>query len=107
MSKKLYVGNLPYTAQEATLREMFAQVGTVDSVSIISDNFTGRSKGFGFVEMSSDQEATSAIEKFNGQSLEGRSITVSEARPKTSNENRGGGGYGQGGGFRGDRSRRY
>ncbi len=109
MSKKLYVGNLPFTAQEDSLRNLFAQIGTIDSVSIITDKFTGRSKGFGFVEMSSDQEADAAIAKFNGYNLEGRDITVNEARPKAPREDRGGsgGGYGRSGFGGGDRSRRY
>lgn len=112
MGKKLYVGNLPYSAQEDSLKSLFAQVGTVESASVISDNYTGRSKGFGFIEMSSDQEAAAAIEKFNGYNLEGRDITVSEARPKAPREDRGGFGGGgnrggSGGGFGGGRERRY
>jgi RNA recognition motif-containing protein len=91
MSKKLYVGNLPYSAEEATLRDLFAQVGTVESVSIIIDKLTGRSKGFGFVEVTTDQEMNAAIEKFNGYSLDGRDINVNEARPKAPRENRDGG----------------
>ena len=102
MSKKLYVGNLPFTATEDTLKDLFAQAGTVESVSIITDRDTGRSKGFGFVEVSTDQEMAAAIEKFNGHNLEGRDLTVNEARPKAPRENRGGGGYGGGG-----RSDRY
>jgi len=116
MGKKLYVGNLPYTANETTLQELFAQAGTVESATVISDRDSGRSKGFGFVEMSTDEEATAAIEKLNGHSLEGREITVNEARPKAPREGRGGGGGGGGygggggggrGGYGGGRSNRY
>ena len=99
MSKKLYVGNLPYTATESTLSELFGQVGTVESANIITDRDTGRSKGFGFVEVSSEEEMTAAIEKFNGYDLEGRDLTVNEARPKAPRSG-GGGGYGGGGGGR-------
>lgn len=81
-SKKLYVGNLPYTTDDAQLRDMFAQAGTVVSASIITDKFSGRSKGFGFVEMSSLEEAEQAISMLNGQQIGGRAITVTEARPK-------------------------
>ena len=81
MAKKLYVGNLPYKTTSADLEQMFGQSGAVTSATIISDKFSGRSKGFGFVEMSSDDEAMSAIEKFNGQEMEGRKLVVSEARP--------------------------
>jgi len=105
MGKKLYVGNLPYTVNETALQELFAQAGTVESANVISDNYSGRSKGFGFVEMSTDEEASAAIEKLNGHNLEGREITVNEARPKAPREDRGGGGYGGGGG--GNRTRRY
>jgi RNA recognition motif-containing protein len=112
MSKKLYIGNLPFTIQEAALKDLFAQVGAVESVSIISDTYTGRSKGFGFVEMASDEHAALAIQKFNGYNLEGRDIIVSEARPKAPRESRGGngggGGFSRGGGFGGgSRNRRY
>jgi cold-inducible RNA-binding protein len=92
MGKKLYVGNLPFSATDESLQEMFAQSGSVTSAKIIMDRDTGRSKGFGFVEMSSDEEATEAIEKLNGQSVGGRAITVAEARPVTPREDRGGGG---------------
>jgi len=103
MGKKLYVGNLPFSATDDSLRQLFSQSGTVDSATIITDRDTGRSKGFGFVEMSSDQEASDAITKFNGTDFEGRSITVNEARPKVPRDdggrdrrggNRGGGGGG-------------
>ena len=98
MGKKLYVGNLPFTATEESLNETFAACGTVDSVKIITDRETGRSKGFGFVEMASDDQATDAITKFNGQDYDGRAMTVSEARPQAPRENRGFGGSGGGGG---------
>ena len=92
MGKKLYVGNLPFSATDESLQEMFAQSGSVTSAKIIMDRDTGRSKGFGFVEMASEQEATDAIQKLNGQSVGGRAITVAEARPVTPREERGGGG---------------
>jgi RNA recognition motif-containing protein len=97
MGKKLYVGNLPFTTTEAALHEMFAQSGTVESVRLITDRDTGRSKGFGFVEMATDEEAQSAISSFNGTQMGGRQITVNEARPMERRE----GGYRQGGGSRG------
>jgi len=97
MGKKLYVGNLPYSVNETVLQELFTQAGTVESANVITDSHSGRSKGFGFVEMTTDEEATQAIQKLNGYSLEGRDITVNEARPKAPRENRGGGGYGGGG----------
>ncbi len=81
MGKKLYVGSLSYDTKEESLKDLFSQAGTVNSVSIIVDRFSGRSKGFGFVEMSSEQEAKKAIEMFNGKEFEGRNIVVSEARP--------------------------
>jgi len=96
MGNKLYVGNLPFSATEDSLQQLFAQAGKVESATIITDRDTGRSKGFGFVEMSSEQEAADAISKFNGTDLGGRSITVNEARPKAPRE--GGGGFGGGGG---------
>ena len=102
MGKKLYVGNLPFSATEQALHEAFSQYGAVESVKIIIDRMTGRSKGFGFVEMSSDDEAASAITKLNGADYEGRQLTVNEARPKTTGGGGGGGGgrggYGGGGG---------
>lgn len=82
MNSKLYVGNLPYSTTDATLADLFAQCGTVTSASVITDKMSGRSKGFGFVEMSTPEEAAAAIEKFHGQDFEGRAMTVSEARPK-------------------------
>ena len=101
MGKKLYVGNLPFSATDQILSDTFAQCGTVESSKIIMDRDTGRSKGFGFIEMSSDAEATNAIQKFNGAEYEGRTLTVSEAKPMAPRENRGGG-FG-GGGFGGAR----
>lgn len=98
MGKKLYVGNMGYNVSKEDLEQMFAAHGTVASVQVITDRETGRSKGFGFVEMGSDQEAQAAIEALNGKSMDGRSLTVNEARPQ---ENRGGGGGGGGGGRRG------
>ena len=95
MSKKLYVGNLAFQTTSQDLQELFAQAGTVESASVIEDRDTGQSKGFAFVEMSSDEEAASAIEQFNGKELAGRMLKVNEARPR---ENRGGGGRGFGGG---------
>jgi RNA recognition motif-containing protein len=92
MGKKLYVGNLPFSATDESLQEMFAQSGSVTSAKIIMDRDTGRSKGFGFVEMASEEEASDAIQKLNGQSVGGRAITVAEARPVTPREDRGGGG---------------
>jgi RNA recognition motif-containing protein len=105
MSKKLYVGNLPYTTDDAALESQFAAFGKVDSARVITDRDTGRSKGFGFVEMASDDEANTAMEKLNGFSMGGRNLTVSEARPQAPREGGGGGGRGggSGGGPRGFR----
>ena len=95
-SKKLYVGGLPYQVTEDTLREIFSAHGTVESSTVISDRMTGRSKGFGFVEMSSQEEAQAAIDKLNGTDLEGRNITVNEAKPRQPRtDGGGGGGYGR------------
>ena len=111
MGRKLYVGNLPYSATETSLREAFSASGTVDSVTLITDRDTGQSKGFGFVEMSSDAEAQQATQALNGTTLDGRQIKVSEAKPKGSGgggggrRDGGGGGYGGGGG--GGYGRRY
>jgi len=98
MAKRLYVGNLPYSTNESELKDMFSAAGTVSSATVITDKFSGRSKGFGFVEMSSDSEADAAIEKFNGQDIGGRKLTVNEARPREEGGNRFGG-RGFGGGF--------
>lgn len=92
MGKKLYVGNLPFSATEQALADTFAECGTVDSVKIITDRDSGRSKGFGFVEMSSEEEAQNAISKYNGADWEGRRMTVNEAKPMVPRDNRGGGG---------------
>ncbi|HOW60878.1 MAG TPA: RNA-binding protein [Candidatus Moranbacteria bacterium] len=81
MAKKLYVGGLPYSTSEDQLKDLFAQAGSVESSIIIMDKMTGRSKGFGFVEMSSDEEASKAIEMFDKKEYEGRTLTVNEARP--------------------------
>ena len=99
MAKKLYVGNLSYDVTDSALEQLFAPHGTVQSAQVIMDRDTGRSKGFGFVEMGSDQEAQAAITALNGKEVDGRSLTVNEARPKTEGGgNRGG--YGGGGGRR-------
>ena len=102
MGKRLYVGNLDYGVTDSDLEQMFAAHGTVESAQVVMDRDTGRSKGFGFVEMKTDQEAQAAIAALNGQLSNGRNLTVNEARPR---EDRGGGGgrggYGGGGGGRG------
>ena len=118
MGKKLYVGNLPFSATEQALTDMFTECGVVESAKIITDRDTGRSKGFGFVEMSNDTEAQSAISKYNGADFGGRPMTVNEAKPMAPRESRGGfgggrdrdsgggrGGFGGGGG--GGRGGRY
>jgi RNA recognition motif-containing protein len=94
MGKKLYVGNLAYAVTDSDLQEMFAAHGTVTSAQIIMDRDTGRSKGFGFVEMGTDAEAQAAIAALNGQERDGRSLTVNEARPKAEGGRGGGGGFG-------------
>ncbi len=93
MTKKLYVGNLPFQTTEDDLDGLFGQVGSVESVRIITDRDTGRSRGFGFVEMG-DEEADKAIEQLNGTELDGRALTVNEARPQTPRQGGGGGGRG-------------
>ena len=100
MATKLFIGGLAWATTDEKLREFFASAGTVVSANVITDKFTGKSKGFGFVEMSTDEEAQAATEKLNGQSLDGRSIVVNEARPLAPRENRGGF---RGGGDRGGR----
>lgn len=82
MGRKLYVGNLPYSADQQSLGQKFGQCGTVDSVNVITDRDSGRSKGFGFIEMSNDAEAQKAIEEFNGSDYDGRPMTVNEAKPQ-------------------------
>jgi len=114
MGRKLYVGNLTYDVTDSGLEQMFAAHGTVQSAQVIMDRDTGRSKGFGFVEMGSDQEAQAAIAAMNGKEVDGRALTVNEAKPK---EDRGGGGGrggyggggggGRGGGYGGGGGRRY
>ena len=110
MGKRLYVGNLAYGVNDGDLQQLFGQHGTVASAQVVMDRDTGRSKGFGFVEMSSDQEAKAAIAALNGAQAGGRSLTVNEAKPR---EDRGGGGgrggYGDGGrgGYGGGGGRRY
>jgi len=101
VAKKLYVGNLTYDTSDSDLQRMFEEFGTVSSAQVISDRETGRSKGFGFVEMGSDQEAQAAINALNGKDVGGRALTVNEARPR---EDRGGGGGGRGGYGGGGRS---
>ena len=104
MSTKLYVGNLGFQTTSQELRELFAQAGTVQSADVVEDRDTGRSRGFAFVEMSTQEEATSAIEQFNGKEVGGRTLKVNEAKPR---ENRAGGGRGfsnNGGGFTANRS---
>ena len=103
MAKKLYVGNLPYSFSDQDLQGLFSQVGNVTSAQVIMDRASGRSKGFGFVEMSSDDEAKEAINRLHGKDHGGRPLTVNEARPMEPRENRGGSGCG--GGFGGGRSR--
>lgn len=108
MAKRLYVGGLPYGSSEDAVKEYFSQAGTVESVAIISDKMTGRSKGFGFVEMSTEEEAQKAVEMFDGKDFEGRNLTVNEARPQEERP-RNGGGFrggrnGGGNGFGGGRS---
>jgi cold-inducible RNA-binding protein len=112
MSTKLYVGNLAFQTTSQELEQLFGQAGTVQSASVVEDRDTGRSRGFAFVEMSSQEEATSAIEQFNGKEVGGRALKVNEAKPRENrsggggggrggyNDNRGGGGYGGGGGRR-------
>src|SRR3989440_7052176 len=98
MSTKLYVGNLSFRTTDEDLREAFSQAGTVESANVIQDRETNRSRGFGFVEMASAEEAAKAIEMFNGKDIGGRNVTVNEARPKTDRGGGGRGGYGGGGG---------
>jgi cold-inducible RNA-binding protein len=101
MSMKLYVGNLPFGTMEDDLQRLFSQAGSVESIVMVTDRDTGRSRGFAFVEMSSQSEGEAAIAKFNGSELDGRSLTVSEARPRETNGGGFGGGHngGRGGSF--------
>ncbi len=101
MGKRLYVGNLSFNTTESQINDLFAQAGAVESVHLITDRGSGQSKGFAFVEMSSDEEANKAIADFNGKDLDGRPLTVNEARPQAPRSS--GGGFGGGGGRRGGR----
>ncbi|CAN5163668.1 hypothetical protein BH20ACI1_BH20ACI1_09770 [soil metagenome] len=105
MSTKLYVGNLSFDTSGQDLEELFGEIGTVESASVIEDRDTGRSRGFGFIEMSSKEEAAQAIEQFNGKEVDGRELKVNEAKPRESRGGGGGGrgGYGGGGGRGGNR----
>lgn len=105
MGKKLYVGNLSYDVNDADLQQLFAQHGTVTSAVIIQDRMSGRSKGFGFVEMSTDEEAQKAIAELNGKDYSGRALTVNEAKPREDRPGGGGGRGGFGGGGGGGRGR--
>ena len=98
MARKLYVGNLPFSAGEAELQELFAQAGAVDSVKVMRDMATGRARGFAFVEMANDEDAQKAIDKFHNYSFGGRNLTVNEARPRPERSGGGGFGGGRGGG---------
>jgi cold-inducible RNA-binding protein len=102
MAKKLYVGNLPHSATKEQIQELFAQAGEIVEVALITDRETGRLKGFGFVEMATDEGAQEAIRRLNGYNLDNRTLTVNEARPRE--ERSGGGGFGGGGGRRDNRS---
>jgi len=103
MGRKIFVGNLPFSMGEAELRDLFAQKGAVESVTLMRDVDTGRSRGFAFVDMASEEDARKAITELNAYSIDGRNLTVNEARPKP--ERRGGGGFGGGGGGRRRESR--
>jgi cold-inducible RNA-binding protein len=103
MSMKLYVGNLSFQTTNEDLQALFEQAGTVESVNLIEDRETGRSRGFGFVEMATNEEGQKAIEQFNGKELNGRNLNVNEAKPREDRGNRGGGGGGGRGGFGGNR----
>ncbi|GMU24547.1 MAG: hypothetical protein AMXMBFR13_46210 [Phycisphaerae bacterium] len=105
MAQKLYVGNLSYNVSSSDLQQLFEQHGTVRSAEVIMDRSTGRSKGFGFVEMESNEEAAAAIQSLNGHQQDGRALTVNEAKPRENRSGGGGRGYGGGGGGYGGRSR--
>ena len=107
MAKKLFVGGLSYETTEATLKETFSQAGTVESAIVITDKMSGRSKGFGFVEMSSEEEAQKAIEMFNGKEIDGKNVTVNEAKPMESRPRRDGFNRGGNRGFGGERRDRW
>ena len=99
MPKKIYVGNLSFQMTETDLNEMFAEFGAVESAQIITDRTTGRSKGFGFVQMTDDEAADKAIERLNGKEVKGRALTVNEARPREDKDSSRGGGGGRRGGY--------
>ena len=101
MSMKLYVGNLAFKTSSEDLQQLFSQAGTVESASVVEDLDTGRSRGFGFVEMASNEEGEAAISQFNGKEFDGRNLTVNEARPREDRGGRGGGGGGGRGGYGG------
>ncbi|MGH9339427.1 MAG: RNA recognition motif domain-containing protein [Acidobacteriota bacterium] len=108
MAMKLYVGNLSFKTSNQDLQTLFEQAGTVESATVVTDRHTGRSRGFGFVEMATQEEGERAIKEFNGKEIDGRNLTVNEARPREERSgggrggfNRGGGGEGAGGGYRG------
>ena len=107
MGTKLYVGGLPYSTTEQQLSELFAPQGSVTSAKVITDKFTGQSRGFGFVEMATGEEAQKAISALNGTQMDGRTITVNEAKPQEKRTGGGGGGYGGGGGGGGERGGRW
>jgi RNA recognition motif-containing protein len=107
MGKKLFVGNLSFNTNDADLAQLFAQHGTVESATVIMDKMSGRSKGFAFVEMSSDAEAQAAVAALNGKDVDGRALTVNEARPKPEGGRGGGSSRGGSGGGGGGRDRRY
>ncbi len=94
MAKKLFVGGLSWNTNDDQLKEFFAEIGEVVSANVITDKYSGRSKGFGFIEMSSEKEAKEAMKKLNGKELDGRTIVVDEAKPQAPREDRGGGGGG-------------
>jgi len=101
VGNRLYVGNLAYSVTDQTMQQAFAEFGSVTSAKVMMDRDSGRSKGFGFVEMATDDQAAAAIRGMNGQSIDGRALTVNEARPREERSGGGGGGYGDGGGGRG------
>ena len=103
MGNKLYVGGLPFAVTGDRLHEIFSEHGTVESANVIADKFTGQSRGFGFLEMSSSSEAQKAIDSLNGTQIDGRTLTVNEAKPMAKRDNFGGGGGGNRGGGRGNR----
>ena len=103
MSRKLYVGNIPFETNENDLQELFAEAGAVESVNVVRDRETGRARGFAFVEMATDEAAPAAVSQLHDRTFGGRRLTVNEARPQTPRSRGGGGGYGRGGGGGGGR----